>query len=233
MTCWLVHLWTATGRPPPNWQGKAKTTIAAPSSRPGVCALTGTPGDVWPIGKVSTTLTAWDRFPHRDTDPAGMALGPAAAWAFRCRIAMQQPHILSPAGVVAAQPAQLFGALIHWTPTSWVSVPQSRQKHLLPYAQPGTVQVDNETLRWDTSDTGRLHAYQQLRAQGFGETALAEPVPRFVILTKTPHPADMLRLWPTLDPWRQHPAYLDVAARATRTPKDQDEPTETDNSTDA
>lgn len=45
--------WVAAGRPEPDWQGKARTPKPTPTTRPGICALTGQPGNVWPLTKVS------------------------------------------------------------------------------------------------------------------------------------------------------------------------------------
>ena len=220
MTHPLIALWITSCRPAPNWQGKAKATVVPPTPRDGTCALTGVRGLVWPLSKITTTLTTLDRFPHRDSDPKGLALGEAAAWAVRHRVAMQQPHVAVDGGpLVEAAPADLYAALVGMTPESWVLVPQSRQKHLLPYASPGVVQVDDRALAWGAHEMTLLLVYAELRAAGFGETAIAERVPRWPILTKCSDQKAVLRAWPALDPWRASPAYLDVAARATRQPK--------------
>lgn len=216
--------WVAAGRPEPDWQGKARTPKPTPTTRPGICALTGQPGNVWPLTKVTSTLTTLDRFPHRNIDPQGIALGPAAAWALRLRAQMQIPHALTGPTFGPVDPPELFAALttLPDQPLNWIGVPQSRQKHLLAWAQPGTVRVDDENLRWTRTDVDLLRLYQWLRDNGFGETALAEPIPRAVLLTKL-SAADkrtVIERWAELTPWRDHQAYLDVAARATRQPKE-------------
>ncbi len=221
----LVALWEATGQPPPNFQGKARKVVEPPTPRDGVCAITGEQGPVWPVAKVSTTLTTIDRMRHRDADPQGLALGPAGAWAVRHRVAMQQVHIAPPGKpLVPAGPMELRLALCAMPGQRgwWVLVPQSRQKHLLPWADPGTVRVDDETLRWTHDDVRRLAAYAELRDLGFGETAQAHPAPPWPVLAKltAQQQIRVLTSWDLLTQWRKHPAYLDVAARATRKPKE-------------
>ena len=146
----LTALWHAAGCPEPNWQGKATKPVDIPVPRPGVCALTGAPGMVWPLAKITTTLTTIDRFRFRDADPAGLALGPAATWALRHRAAMQHPHGTLNSVFTQLDPPSLLAALTALAddPHGWIGVPQSRQKHLLPWAEPGTVRTDDETLRW-------------------------------------------------------------------------------------
>src|SRR5690606_16602595 len=135
----------------------------------------------------TTTLTTVDRFRHRDLDPDGLALGEAAAWAVRHRTAMQQPHATDTAGqLVEVDPETLRVALgrLAVDPTTWVLVPQSRQKHLLPWAEPGSVRIDDRSLPWGRRDMDRLGTLAALRQLGFGEAALAEPAPRWPILTR-------------------------------------------------
>jgi hypothetical protein len=222
MTHPVQTLWQRSGRPEPNWQGKAVRTVSPPESRQGICALTGLSGQVWPVSKVTTTLTTLDRLPFRNLDPAGLALGPAAAWAIRHRLAMQQPHVSEADGrLVSASPNDLRAALENLGPRSWVLVPQSRQKHLLPWAVPGQVRVDDESLPWTKTDVALLATYARLRRLGFVEVALAESAPRWHVLQRLAN-ADRqwaLTRWRDLSAWRSHLAYLDVAARATRTPR--------------
>lgn len=209
-----------TGCPAPNWQGKAVKSVSAPTPRDGICALTGSPGRVWPLSSVTTTLTTLDRLPYRNVDPLGCALGISATWALRLRIAMQQPHIATGGPLRTASPTDLHAALSDMRPDVWILVPQSRQKHLLPWASPGLVRVDDEDLLWSDRDREALAAYARLRARGFGERALTETAPPWVVMRLTNHRAAVLADWPLLDRWRAHPAYLDVAARATRTLKE-------------
>src|SRR5690606_29140196 len=181
-------LWRAAGRPDPNWQGKARTPKTPPAPRPGVCALTGIPGDVWPLTKITTTLTTLDRFPHRDQDPAGIALGPAAAWAVRHRDAMLRPHGIDPTG--RHRPLEgpdLYDALVRAAtdPTVMASVPVGQfPAQILPWAQWGHIGTDTGWWPWGAADIDRLGTYQALRRLGFGETAITEPEPRFALLQR-------------------------------------------------
>jgi hypothetical protein len=164
-------------------------------------------------------FTGWDRLPYRDLDPAGVAFSPPAAWALRLRVGMQRPHGLTADGVFReVAPSELHRILVSPHPLLLVSVPQSRQKHLVPWLQWSRVRVDDEALRWTPADRDRLVTYTTLRAAGFGESALAEPSPRWPVLSRLTDATrrDVLAVWPHLTVWRAHPSYLDVAARATR-----------------
>lgn len=218
-------MWSTAGRPDPNWQGKARTTRAAPEPRDGVCALTGAAGPVFDARHVvSDSFTGWDLFPFRTADPSGLGFSPAAAWALRHRLAMQRPHALTCGWFGELDPPALYAALrdLPDDPAGAVSVPTSGQKHLLPWCRPGTVRTDALTLPWAGVDVDRLGTYAALRQLGHGETALTEPAPRWAQLRKHDRAQRqwVLLRWPDLDPWRARPEYLDVAARATRTPKE-------------
>lgn len=220
----LAELWERAGRPEPNWTGKAKTLRAAPPTRDGICALTGVVGLVVDIRHVLSDLfTEWDRLPHRNHPLAGISI--PAAWAFRLRVAMQWPHVCIGDGpLTQVDPEGLRDALVALPthPQGIVCVPQSMQKHLLPFATPGTVRTDAETLTWTVADVERLRAVETLRGLGFGEAALAEPAPRWPTMSRLDPQArsTVLGLWRDLAPWRTHGAYLDVACRATRKPKE-------------
>lgn len=220
----LVELWEAVGSPEPDWQGKAKTPRVAPPPRWGVCALTGQAGPVWPLNKVSTTLAAYlDRLPHRDADPAGIGLGPAAAWAFRHIQAMWYPHARTTDGFVRLDPPALRVALARLAtdPDMVVTVPVSMQRHLLAFVERGHVSTDRGVLPWGEREMTLLDTYARLRALGFGETALAEPAPHFTPLSRLDTTERRIAMdgWDQLAVWRAAPWYLDIAARATRTPK--------------
>ena len=219
----VIACWEAAGRPEPNWQGRSKTATAAPPVRDGVCALTGQVGPVVEMSAILSDLfTTWDRLPHRLRPDAGLSF--AAAWAFKERPLQQLPHGIVDGQFVQLDPPQLFNALaaLPAAPRSLLCVPQSRQKHLVPFSELGAVRVDDETLSWSDADALRLGFVRRLRAFGFGEAALTEPAPRWVVMTRLAigDQAEVLAGWRALDGWRRHPAYLDVACRATRTPKE-------------
>ena len=220
MTHPTITTWQAARSPDPDWTGKARTPRPAPPTYAGTCVLTGTHGPVVDTRHIlSGMFTQWDRLPYRHAPDAGMSI--PAAWAFRLRAAMQRPHATIDGTFREVDPPALFTALHDLDHESIITVPQSRQKHLLPYAETGTVRVDDRSIAWTTYDKHRLGHLAALRALGFGETALTEPAPRWAVLAK--HPTD-LRLsiidqWGLLDPWRDDPTYLHVACMATRTPK--------------
>lgn len=215
--------WDAAGSPEPNWQGRSKVSVPSPAVRRGVCALTGDVGPVVEVGAILSDLfSTWDRLPHRLRSDAGLSF--AAAWAFKERVHQQLPHGLVDGSFGQLDPLSLFEALctLPADPGAVVCVPQSRQKHVLPFCELGTVRVDDETLAWDAGDVARLHLVRDLRRLGFGEAALLEPAPRWVVMARigVTDQAYVLDVWRDLDVWRAHPAYLDVACRATRTKKE-------------
>lgn len=219
----VERCWQAAGRPDPNWAGRSKSATAAPRSRDGICALTGQVGTVVEPGAILSDLfTTWDRLPWRLAPGAGLSF--AAAWAFKERAHQMQPHGLIDGTWGPLDPPSLFAALssLPHSTGDIITVPQSRQKHLVPFCVAGHVRVDDETLSWDVLDVKRLEMVARLRELGFGEAALAEPAPRWVVMARTAisDQSFVLAAWDALRPWRTHPAYLDVACRATRAPKE-------------
>lgn len=217
-------MWAAAGRPDPDWTGKAATARPAPPSRPGVCAMTGARGEVWDARHVvSDSWTAWDLFGFRHVDPAGVGFGAAAAWALRTRRLFQRPHALVGASWVELDGPGLYDALVALDGHGTVLVPISRQKHVTPHARWGHVATDDGPIPWTAADNERLDVYRRLRAAGFGESALTEPAPRYQIIARADNPSEIMELWPALDGWRRSYGYMEVAARATRRPKDVEE----------
>jgi hypothetical protein len=213
----VVIAWTAAGRPEPNWQGKARAARDAPEPHDGICALLGIRAPVVPLNAcVSDLFTSWDRLRHLDQADVGLSI--PAAWAFRERVAMQRPHGLIAGAWRELDIQGLRDALRALHHDELVSVPASRQKHLLPWVSMGMVRTDDETLPWTTSDADRLDIYEWLRSCGFSSVALTEPAPRVQVLRRLDLDATrrVLSVWPALDPWRAHPAYMHVASTATR-----------------
>lgn len=215
----VVAVWEAAGCPEPDWSVRGRDELA-PEAFPGVCALTGQPGPVYPIGKVVTGMwVGVDQLEHLHRPDAGWSK--PVAWALRNRLSRQHPHALIDGTWAQLTPSDLFAALMAMTGRDVVLVPQSRQKHLLPFAEWGAVRTDDESHPWGSTERDLLGTVRALRSMGFGEAALMEPAPRWPILTKLPRPdqAWVVRHWDSLRPWRQHPALLDIACRATRKDK--------------
>lgn len=222
----IAHLWISAGAPPPNWQGKARRPVVAPPPRPGLCALTGEIGPVWPLQALTTTLTTLDRFPFRDADPDGLAVGAAGAWAIRHRQAMLRPHAVTAAGIHReVDPPGLYDALVRAAtdPTVMPSVPvRTTGAQVLPWARWGHVGTDTGWWPWSPAELELLATYRTLREFGFGEIALTEREPRHKVLARLDPGSrrEVLHLWHHLDRWRGGDGRMGIAARATRTPKD-------------
>lgn len=202
--------WEAAGRPSPE----------APLKAAGQCARCGTAGDAarWQ-DVLSANFGDWDRLRWRQSG----VLCAACAWAFGHKPFRLRAHVITPGSCEEAGPARLRESLSAPLPrTVLVLAPIGQQKHLLPYAPYGAVVTDHGHLEWTAADAERLAVLAGLRALGFGEAALAEAVPRWAILGKLPpgDRLDVMTLWPALAPWRERPACLDVACRATRAPKE-------------
>lgn len=210
----------------PGRTGRARPAARSASRNPGPeCALTGSPGPVWPLSAVSVTLTTLDRFAFRDTDPAGIAVGPAAAWAIRHRQAMLRPHAVDADGThTEVDPAGLYDALVRAGTDATVmpSVPIGTfGAQVLPWARWGHVGTDNGWWPWGPAEAALLATYRELRQLGFSEVALAEREPRHNVLARLPATdrRHVLRSWHDLDRWRPSDGRLGIAARATRTPR--------------
>ena len=90
------------------------------------------------------------------------------------------------------------------------------RKHILPHARWGRVAVDDVALPWTELDAERLSAAVRLRRCGFSLAALGRAAPAFNTLRTNPHRAwaSIFSDWDRLDPWRERPVYLDLAATA-------------------
>ena len=200
------------------WQAAGYTDPDRPVDQHGVCALCGKTGKGCLTRKVvSDSFVDWDRLRYRDqTD----MLCRACSWALRTKSMRWYPTLIRGGNVAFAPnpshirhlldaPLGRKGALL---------LPISRKKHVTLDARWGYVSHDHGATRWTDSDVGRLAIYETLRSYGFGETALQDTAPRWQALRKLAD-ADqgyVLSIWPKLDPWRDKPWQLEIAARATR-----------------
>jgi hypothetical protein len=218
----LHVLWNAHGSPAPD----------APCDRPGRCARCGTADDHASRIKavVSDKFTGWDLY----TDIADPLWCRACAWGHTTMALRVRPWLItapldnSPRASQTPQPptrpeltALLSTALPH---SVALTIPISRQKHILPAARWGYLTTDDRVLRWDQTEATRFHWLRTLRTHGFSETSLREPAPRFEQLI-TLAPAAMretLTMWDRLGPWRADDTYLSIACIASRPPKEPD-----------
>lgn len=205
-------MWEAQGRP-------ALDVSTGPTD--GVCALTGEHGPTWPAKTVVSDLyTDWDRL---NAPPDTARFGASAVHSIRGgRTLRARPWVITDTPTaVQVGPVELGAVLsVPVDAHTCVTVPISRQIHVIPYARWGMVCSDRDQAPWTVADVDRLSVYRTLRAAGFGETVLAERTPPYPLLRRAADPAHVMTLWPELHPWRDRPSMLDVAARATRTPKE-------------
>ena len=87
------------------------------------------------------------------------------------------------------------------------------RKHVLPTAVWGRLNVDDAALPWTDVEARRLQVVIQLRNLGVSGAALIGPAAPFRVLTRlgAAQRAEMLQLWPELDPWRPATPWLAAA----------------------
>lgn len=177
----------------------------------GVCARCGTTAKVRPVRTVvSAQFTGFDQL-----SSLGDGFCQPCCWAFDAKnrrlilaITPSATQLLDAPGLYDRLLAPVRSALV---------VPLGGRKHVLPYAQWGSLRVDDINLQWTTEDSRRLGILAGLRGRGVPVTSLVDVTPPWKWL-KT-QPQELListqREWEALKPWRGS-AYLSVAVKATQ-----------------
>lgn len=180
-------------------------------NRVGVCCRCGvsSPGIVAVRAVVSAKFNGWDQLHHGD------GLCPACAWSFRPE-ARALTLAISTHNAVILDAALLCDQLLRPVTETAIVVPISGRKHTLPYAQWGTVRVDDVNLFWREADVERLRIAASLRARGLPGPALHEHAPPSSWLRNQPLGTWLAtqREWDALEPWR-NTAYLPLVVKAT------------------
>lgn len=176
----------------------------------GMCCRCGRRDQVLPTrAVVSAKFTGFDQFHD------GEGLCACCAWSFS---AAARPMVLSitPMAATMLDTPSLFQCLQHPAGQAALVVPIGGRKHVLPYAQWGTIRVDDINLSWRTTDAKRLLLVAELRLRGAPALALHEPSPPSRWLTTQPPSTweSTYQQWRELDPWRATP-YLHLAIKAT------------------
>lgn len=202
------------------WHASGEPTPTAPRDRSGTCARCGAFDHAASRVKavVSDKFTGWDAY-TRHLDPLWCT---ACAWGHTDGGLRTQPWRIGGGWTVRADRSVLADALAQPLP-ALVSlvVPVSRHKHLLPQARWGVVTTDDRHLVWEQDEANLFKVVQWLRSLGFNEVHLRERTPRFDVLARRDGGTLSLVMnrWESLSPWRQDPAYLDVACLGSRPPK--------------
>jgi hypothetical protein len=164
---------------------------------------------------------------HAWNDPVGNRIGVC------CRCGVSSPGIVAVRAVVSAK-FNGWDQLHHGDglcpACAWSFRPEARaltlaisthnaisgRKHTLPYAQWGTVRVDDVNLFWREADVERLRIAASLRARGLPGPALHEHAPPSSWLRNQPLETWLAtqREWDALEPWR-NTAYLPLVVKAT------------------
>lgn len=174
------------------------------------CCRCGAHLEVTPLHRiVSAKFTGFDALGPGD------GLCQSCAWSFSTPARRLCLLITATTATVLDSPS-LYDQLLHPLASAAIVVPISGRKHVLPYAQWGTIRVDDINLTWRTRDTHRLHITAELRSRGVPATTLNDPAPPTRWLTTQPPETwePTQRQWRELDPWRNTP-HLDLALKAT------------------
>ena len=185
-------------------------TEPAAVSTVGVCCRCG---QTVPVRSIGSVVSA--KFTGFDLLGAGDGLCQGCAWAFSTPARRLVLSITATAATLLDTPS-LFDSLLRPSGSSAIVVPLSGRKHVLPYAQWGTVRVDDINLTWQPSDVHRLRIVADLRLLGAPAPSLPAAAPPARWLTSR-HPTTweaIDRQWRQLDPWRPTP-HLDLAIKAT------------------
>ena len=187
----------------------APRDVAAPAAET-VCCRCGQRRPVTPLSRVvSAKFTGFDRL------TIGDGLCVPCAWSFSSPVRRLTLAITETAAVVLDS-AALYDCLLHPAQRAAVVVPISGRKHVLPYAQWGTIRVDDINLQWRPTDVHRLQITADLRRRGAPAPALAEHSPphRWLRTQPTDTWEATHRQWRELEPWRPTP-HVDLAIKAT------------------
>lgn len=208
----LWVLWEAFGGPAP--QGDTGPT------QTGRCARCNATTDTGFLVRrvVSDKFTEWDHY-TRDYDPIWCT---PCTWGHTSTDLRTRAWFISGENVREADPADVAETLREPLGRHIaITIPLSRKKHTLPYAQWGKVTTDDRLLPWGHTEAARLRDVTKLRELGFTEAALTETVPRFDTLASLHDSTknSVMETWARLTPWRRDKVYLDVSARITRTPR--------------
>lgn len=209
--------WKAVGAPP---------VVTKPSSRSGQCARCGAAGRLAATRQVvSRNFTAFSGW-H---DPGGFGLCNSCVWAYRHPMLRTIPHLIHrwPEMTVPLRATELRSELARPLSDDRALVVPLRvgRKHPVGHAQWGRIATDDVCLSWTAEDAARLSIVDRLRTAGVTMRELHGAAPPYRVVAKLP--ATQLRGflsdWNELDPWRQRPLWLQLAAR-TEPPRAWEEP---------
>lgn len=175
----------------------------------GRCCRCGQLRPVQPLHRfVSPKFNGWSEL--RD----GAGLCASCGWAF-ASVSKKDPMWISRKSAAAMTFEQIHDHLLRPLEGIALVVPLSGRKHLLPYAQWGTVRVDDINLPWRIGDMRRLQILNELRREGVPASALQETTPPWTWLRHRLHEAELRsEQWRQLQPWRGTP-YLLLAIKIT------------------
>lgn len=211
MTDVVFAAWKASGSPPP-------TPDVSPLP-PGLCARCNRLAELTrTTAAISKLFTAFDSW----ATPTGPGLCAPCAWGYRTpelRNKIHQVSVNDLVNLTRSEAAEILSSGAIANDSTLVVPLRPGRKHLVAEASWGTVTTDTATLPWTRHDADRLEVLLELRGAGFGSRMLAAPAPAWNVLRRhdATHWVHLLQLWTLLDPWRQRPAWLELALHVTTT----------------
>lgn len=198
------------------WRAVGSPKAGPAVGREGICARCGVTDDLTPLrAVVSRNFTGYDdwRYPWRD------GLCRACSWAYQAPLLRSLPHLVvrCPELLMPLSSSELGTALARpLAEDTAVVVPlRPGRKHVVSGAMWGHVVTDDALLSWTSGDVARLRVVDELRAAGFPASSLLQPAPPYQALQALPphrYP-EVLDWWAALQPWRDKPAWLQVACK--------------------
>lgn len=183
----------------------------------GECARCAVLGPIVPLKDVvSENFTGWEGL-----DPSAPGLCVSCSWGYTPVELRTRPVLVHrEEGAIWATPDQVLTSLCQpFPPDMALSMPVAGKKHLLPYAEWGTVSSDGGPLPWTQEAANLARTLVELRFMGVREKELSAPAAPYrvviALMSDTEATMRILNAWTELHAWQDGP-YFAVAVRGTR-----------------
>lgn len=174
----------------------------------GKCSLCGTEGPVVPVKRlVSNRFTNWDDYSNEDK-PVWCNV---CAWAFNEKNNRSEALFIAPEKAYSCYQVQSLREMFYQPLNSHtaVSVALNKNKHVLPYAQWGTVRIEDMNILWTEREASWAQSIGALALMGFALGDIKKDVsPSFnTVIKLSPETASQAyALWQEIEPARRNPA---------------------------
>lgn len=201
----LKEVWSHSGKP---------DTLAGFSkyAESGKCSLCGEKGTVVPVKRlVSNRFTNWDDYSN-DDKPMWCNI---CAWAFNEKNNRSEALFISPESVYSCYQVQSLREMFYkpLNRHTAVSVALNKNKHVLPYAQWGTVRIEDMNILWTAQEAEWARSIGTLVSMGFALGDIKkDDSPSFATVIKLAQEeaTEAYRLWDYIAPSRNNPALFNL-----------------------